>query len=293
MKNCLPVRGRWAVPAAPTAGDSKTRERKTMAFMTTTPPGSSEDRTPVLSYNASAGRMSTRDRTQDVSGEWTTQETDVTMAQPAFALDFGRLEVGWVLFQKGMAPLWAMVPYGQPVPQCPASPGNGADGKALRYRQGFRVPVFGPAIGGVRELAGNASAFIAGMNELHTLFEATPEARAGKIPVVRMVNVLPVKSGQAVNYQPVFQAGMWVDRPAALGERTVPAPGGAPVRQVAPVPPATPPAPVPAPMTPPPAAAWGDFVQAPAMPLAPAAPPAPPPLAHVSPAAPSAMPDFS
>jgi hypothetical protein len=66
---------------------------------------------------------------------------------------------------------------------------------------------------------------ITGMNELHTVYEASAEARTGKIPVVKMVNVIGVKAGQSTNFQPVFQVVAWVDRPDVLGPRTVPVPG--------------------------------------------------------------------
>ena len=66
----------------------------------------------------------------------------------------------------------------------PAPPDRTA--REMLYRPGFRVPVAGNAIGGVRELAGNSAALINGMNALHTAFEAAPEAAMGKIPVVKM-----------------------------------------------------------------------------------------------------------
>ena len=62
------------------------------------------------------------------------------------------------------------------------------------------------------------------MNEVHTQYEAAPEAAMGKIPVVKMVDVIAVRAGQSTNFQPVFQIQSWVDRPDLLGPRTVPAP---------------------------------------------------------------------
>jgi hypothetical protein len=197
-----------------------------MAFMSP-PSAASGEFVPIISYNAVSGRLSLRDRTQNASGDWEAKETDVTMAQPPFAVDFGRLEVGWVFFVKGAAPLWALVPYGERMPERPASPGNDVAGKALNYRQGFRVPVAGNAIGGVREMAGQSAALINGLNELHSAYEAAPEAAMGKIPVVKMVRTDAIKSGQATNYQPVFEIVAYVDRPDVLGPRTV-APPGAP-----------------------------------------------------------------
>lgn len=212
-----------------------------MAFMA--PPthsDRSEDRPPVLGFNAKAGRLFLHDRAPDANGEWSTVKTDVTMRQPAFAIDFGRLETGWIFFSN-VGPLWSMAFYGQPTPGQPDSPGNSPTGKALRFKAGFRVPVISQAIGGMREFAGNAGALINGMNELHTQYEESKEARAGKIPLVRMTNVIEVPSGQSSNFQPVFTVLRYVDRPAELGPRMVPPPG-APLRQVAPRPAAPQPA---------------------------------------------------
>lgn len=204
------------------ANERMTKERN-VAFMQA-PSAAGGDFVPILSYKANQGRLYVRDRMQDAAGQWDTTETEVTQAQPAFAVDFGRLEVGWCHFVAGAAPQWSMVFYGQPMPDRPASPGNDDKGKALNYRNGFRVPVAGNAIGGVREFAGNSAALINGMNELHTTFEASPEAAMGKIPVVKMTASVPVKTGQSTNFQPVFSVVSWVDRPDVLGPRTVPAP---------------------------------------------------------------------
>ena len=194
-----------------------------MSFMT--PPASaSGEFVPILAYNAVAGRMFLRDRTQNGAGDWEAHETDITMSQPAFAVDFGRLEVGWCQFVKGQAPQWLMVPYGQSIPDRPASPGKDGAGKVLNYRNGFKVPVAGNAIGGVRELAGNSASLINAMNEVHTVYESSPEAAMGKIPVVKMTGTISVKAGQSTNYQPTFVIQTWVDRPDILGPRTVPAP---------------------------------------------------------------------
>lgn len=205
-----------------------------MAFMAPPADTNRDDRLPVLAYNAKAGRLFLFDRVQQADGDWTTVKTDVTMSSPSFAVDFGRLETGWIFFSS-LAPQWSMAFYGQMMPAQPDSPGFTAAGKALRFKAGFRVPVISQAIGGARELAGNAGALINGMNELHTQYEEAAEARAGKIPLVRMTNVIEVRSGQSSNFQPVFTIERWVDRPVdLLGPRTVAPPGA---RSAAPRPP--------------------------------------------------------
>ncbi len=186
--------------------------------------GDNGDRLPILKYDARAGRLFTLDREQDAGGNWITNQTDITMQQPIFAVDFGSLMIGWAFFAAGSAPMWAVAPFGQPTPTRPASPGMDDKGKAQAFKSAFKVKVIGKAIGGVRELGGNAGALIGGLNDLHTEYEAAPEAAAGMIPLVKMVNTIPIKSGQSTNYQPVFAIQQWVARPDALGPRLVPPP---------------------------------------------------------------------
>jgi hypothetical protein len=232
-----------------------------MAFLAPPPAaGSNDDRMPILAFNAKAGRLSFLDREQQADGQWTTVKQDVTMREPAFAVDFGRLETGWIYFS-ALGPQFAMAFYGQPMPACPDSPGITSTGKALRFKAGFRLPVIGRAVGGVRSFRANAGTIISAMNELHTAYEASAEARAGKIPLVRMTDVLEIRAGQSSNFQPVFTIDAWVDRPAALGPRTVAAPGGQPAIRPAP-PPAAAAHRMPAPATrydePPDDDRWGD-----------------------------------
>lgn len=210
-----------------------------MAFMAPPATASNEDRTPFLGFNAKAGRLFLHDRMQQADGEWVTVKTDITMIQPAFAMDFGRLETGWIHFST-VGPQFAMAFYGQMLPAQPDSPGNTATGKPIRFKAGFRIPVIGQGIGGLRDFRGNAGALINGMNELHTQYEASPEARAGKIPLVKMTNVIEVQAGQSSNFQPVFTVLRYVDRPAdLLGVRLVPPPG-APIAAPRPQMPAAP-----------------------------------------------------
>jgi hypothetical protein len=245
-----------------------------MAFMTAPTTTGGGERLPILKFDARAGRLFTIDRSQAADGTWVTQPTDITMSQPPFCVDFGTLEVGWAHFAPGGAPLWAVDYYGQPQQPRPASPGNDEKNKALQFKPAFRVKVAGQGIGGVREFGGSSGALITGMNDLHTRFEAAPEAATGKIPVVRMSSTTAIKSGQSTNYMPVFEIVAWVDRPTVLGERMVPVPGRAlstaPTPASVPVPPpaprpVVPPQPVPQPVH-----------TAPQQPAAPAyAPPAP------------------
>jgi hypothetical protein len=222
-----------------------------MAFITTPTSAGGGERLPILKFDARAGRLFIIDRIQAADGNWISQPTDITMSQPPFCVDFGSLEVGWAHFAPGGVPLWTVDYYGRPQPARPASPGNDDKNQAQQFKQAFRVKVAGQGIGGVREFGGNSAALINGMNDLHTRFEAAPEAGTGQIPVVRMSSTMAIKAGQSTNYMPVFEIVGWTDRPKMLGERMVPVPGrqvSAPVPASVPVPPPAPrPAPVMAP----------------------------------------------
>lgn len=195
------------------------------------------DRLPVLKYDARAGRFFLMDRVE-TNGMWETVQTELPISSTTFAMDFGSVEIGWFLFPKGAAPMMVTVPFGQPLPPQPAAVGTVKDDRTGKerpntFRQGFRLKVAGKALAGtvngtVREMAANAGVTIEGLNELHTAFEAAPEAVAGKIPVVKVAQVVPTKAGQSTNYKPVFEIVTWADRPVdMLGPRTVPAPRSA------------------------------------------------------------------
>jgi hypothetical protein len=209
-----------------------------MALVAVTAAASGGDRLPVLKYDARAGRLFLMDRVEH-NGEWSTDQRELDTNAASFVMDFGSVEVGWFLFPKGAAPMMVTVPFGQPIPPQPAAVGTVKDDRTGKerpnnFRQGFRVKVAGKALaapdgGIVRELAANANVTIEGLNDLHTAFEAAPEAAAGKIPVVKLARSVPTKAGQSTNYKPVFEIVTWADRPTdILGPRTVPPPKAAP-----------------------------------------------------------------
>ena len=79
--------GRWNKKQLNRLNDSR-KERKSWLSCAPPPGASGESFTPILAYKAPAGRLYVRDRVQNASGDWETTETDITMAQPAFALRF-------------------------------------------------------------------------------------------------------------------------------------------------------------------------------------------------------------
>ena len=183
---------------------------------------------PLVKYDARSGRMSLSDRVQGVNG-WESVDTDITRDQPTFAIDFGSIEVGWIAF--GKPPVFAVAPLGQPMPKRPEGPD---------FKQGFRVKVAGKALKGVREWSTTANAVKGALEEVHTAFEAAPEAAEGKLPLVQFADTTPIKTqtpqGTTTNYAPVLKIVGWVERNGdMLGPRTVPPPAA---RQAAPAHPA-------------------------------------------------------
>jgi hypothetical protein len=93
-----------------------------------------------------------------------------------------------------------------------------SDGKPA-FKQGFELTILlSNACGGgpAREFSSTAGCVIEAVDALHDAFMAAPESGQGKLPVVKMLDTVPVKSGQSTNYKPVFQIIAWKDRPAEL-----------------------------------------------------------------------------
>lgn len=203
---------------------------------------------PIAIYDARAGRMFKVERTQGAAG-WESNRIDITAPAPSFAVDLGSIEVGVVHFAAS-GPDFKVVPLGNPLPVAPSKD----------YKQCFKVKIAGNVLGGVREFSHSAKCVLSALDNLHSQFEAAPEAARGQVPIVQLAGTTAVVTngpqGKTTNYAPVFQITGWTDRLEAFGPRTVPAPGA---RAAAPAPAAAPAAPathVPPPgHVPPPAAA--------------------------------------
>lgn len=185
---------------------------------------SSGEFSPRVEYNAKSGRMARVDRTADGSG---IIRTDITMSQPAFAWDMGSIEIGWANFQSGAAPSLVMVPYGQPMPERPDR----------AHKAGFRSKVWDGQTG-AREFSATAGVTVKAIETLWDQLKATPEAMAGKVPVIRLVNVIAIPAQRGTNYAPDFRLVQWIERDERVfGPRTVAAPGQpqiVPIAQTAP-----------------------------------------------------------
>lgn len=170
------------------------------------------DFTPIVKFDARAGRMFRIDREQDGGGQWNTENVEITNGFTA-VMDLENLEVGWALFAAGVAPSFEFVKLGNPLPARPSD----------QHKQGFRMLLkLGKSSGGdVREFAATSKAVISAVDELHTAYEAQKAANPGKLPIVTLTGSKAIvsqgKGQSSTNYSPTFEITKWVDRPAELG----------------------------------------------------------------------------
>lgn len=169
----------------------------------------------VVKFDARAGRFFRVDRSQDSAGAWQSDDVEVPVGS-TFVMDLANIEVGWISFTSGR-PDFHLVPLGQPLPAKPS-----AD-----HKQGLRVRLFAPTLlGGVREFSHTAKCVLASVDALHDAFSAAPEARAGKVPVVKFAGTTAVKTtgpqGTTTNYAPQLAIEKWIDRPADLPSSVAP-----------------------------------------------------------------------
>lgn len=173
--------------------------------------GDGGDIIPFVKYDARAGRLFRRDRSQDGGGNYVNNDVDITSGFKA-VIDMENIEVGFINFPQGAAPQFVMVKLGDPMPH---KPGEG-------FKQGARIMMkLHQSCGGdVRECSSNATAFLKGIDELHTDYVDQLGANPGKLPVVVLKTTMPITSGQgqkkSTNYQPVFEIAGWAPRPADL-----------------------------------------------------------------------------
>jgi len=170
------------------------------------------DIVPFVKYDARAGRFFRNDRTQDTSGNYSNAAVDITSNFKA-VLDLENIEVGYLRFAAGSAPEFQLVKLGQPMPAKPAD---------AKWKQGVRImmKLHASCGGDIRETSSNAAAFLKGIDELHTTYQAQAAANPGKLPIVTLKTTIPVTSGsgdkKSTNYQPVFEIVGWAARPVDL-----------------------------------------------------------------------------
>jgi hypothetical protein len=173
------------------------------------------NRTPIIKYDARAGRIFRVDRTQEADG-WDSKTVEITPVFQA-VFDMENIELGWLYFPTNDAPSIIVAKYGQPLPDKPSK----------NHRAGFRVHMLlGAQSGGdVREMAANAQVSIKGMDALHDAYLAGLKEHPGQLPVVKLDGTEAVQSsgkdasGKSVssqNYMPRWSIFKWIPRPSQL-----------------------------------------------------------------------------
>jgi hypothetical protein len=178
---------------------------------------------PYVNYDAKAGRMFRADRSQRGDGTWASDKTEITDTAQ-MVMDLANIRVGWINYTS-QGPVRRMVTHGkEPMPPRPDD--KNAEGKAA-FKQAFEVNLLldKASGGGAPRVFGSAAAcVIEATDALHDAYLSAPESNAGKLPIVKITGVLPVKSGQSTNYKPVFEIIGWVERPASLTIAAQPSP---------------------------------------------------------------------
>jgi len=160
---------------------------------------------PICKFDCRAGRMFRRDREL---GE--NIDVDITKSFKA-VIDLENIEVGWIDFDTGGAPSFAL----GPIDNMPDKPSE-------KHKRGARfvVKLAKECGGDVREMASTAKAFLRGLDELHDAFMAGAKKNPDKLPVVVLVDTVAVTTGEgsrkSTNYSPKFEIQSWVSRPADL-----------------------------------------------------------------------------
>jgi hypothetical protein len=189
-------------------------------FGFSTEPSAAGDFTPIIKYDARAGRVFRVDRVQTTDG-FANDPVDITTIFKA-VMDFENIEVGWIDFPVGSAPSFALVKMGNQLPDRPSA----------KHKNGIRMLVkLSKGCGGdkpVREIAGTSKAFLGGVEQVYAEYAREKAKYPGQLPVISLVSTTPIVSGngatKSTNYRPTFRIDGWAPRPVDLIHTPVAAP---------------------------------------------------------------------
>ena len=181
-------------------------------FGFSTEPSTAVDFTPIVKYDARAGRIFRVDRL-DTGNGFENNPVDITANFKAI-FDFENVEVGWVDFTPGSAPSFALVAMGKQLPDRPSA----------KHKNGIRMLIkLTKACGGdkpVREIAGTSKAFLSGVESIYAEYAKEKAKYPGQLPVLVLLSTTPVTSGsgerKSTNYHPKFKIDGWMPRPTDL-----------------------------------------------------------------------------
>ena len=185
----------------------------TNVFGFSTEPSAGGNFTPIIKYDARAGRIFRVDREQSTDG-FVANPIDITAIFKCVA-DFENIEVGWIDFPVGSAPSFVLTHMGQQIPPRPSA----------KHKNGIRMLVkLSKDCGGgnelVREIAGTSKAFLGGIEQVYAEYAREKAKYPGQLPVISLVSTTPMVSGQgqtkSTNYRPTFRIDGWKKRPNDL-----------------------------------------------------------------------------
>jgi hypothetical protein len=182
-------------------------------FGFSTAPSAGGDFTPIVKYDARAGRVFRVDRIAGADGSFISEPVDITATFKAI-FDFENIEVGWIDFPVGSAPSFALVPMGHELPPRPSA----------KHKNGLRMLIkLSKACGGdrpVREIAGTSKAMLGGIEQIYMEYAKQKAKYPGQLPALSLVSTTPVVTNTGVNkttnYRPTFRIDGWAKRPEDL-----------------------------------------------------------------------------
>jgi hypothetical protein len=185
---------------------------QTNVFGFSTEPSAGGDFTPIIKYDARAGRVFRVDRVQSTDG-FTNEPVDITATFKA-VVDFENVEIGWIDFPVGSAPSFALTSIGNQLPVRPSA----------KHKNGIRFLLkLSKGCGGdkpVREIAGTSKAFLGGVEQVYGEYLREKAKYPGQLPVLSLVSTTPIVSGsgatKSTNYRPTFRIDGWAKRPDDL-----------------------------------------------------------------------------
>ena len=187
--------------------------------------GNGGEFTPVLQYDARAGRFFRVDRVDHGNG-FESEKVDVTQGIK-FIADFENVEVGYIRFIAGQAPDYHLVPIGNQLPPQPSP----------QHDNGIRFMLkLSKECGGdrpVREIMGTSKSWRGAIESIYQQYLAEKAKNPGKLPVLTVEKISPVKTGtgaqSSTNYHPVFKISGWSERKDLVFEPKAVAPSVAPI----------------------------------------------------------------
>jgi hypothetical protein len=170
--------------------------------------GEGGDFTPVLKYDARAGRFFRVERVNTGNG-FENEDVDITQGVK-FLADFENVEVGYARFVAGQAPDFHLVPMGSQLPAKPSEQHSSVVRFMLKLAKecGGERPI--------REISGASKAFRGAIEAVYRQYLEQKDKNPGKLPVITCEKITPVKTGTGVqsstNYHPTFKISGWSER---------------------------------------------------------------------------------